>query len=73
MPPAFGPGGPAIRVRRSDGVSYCVVRWLPSGAWTGTCEDYLFRHHDCKHIIKVRDRIIEGMPEEIKATLGVTD
>ena len=50
---------PAIRVPRSDGVSFCVVRQLPGGQWTGTCPDFEYRHRPCKHINKVRDRLRE--------------
>jgi len=49
---------PAVRVRRSDGVSFCVVRWLPDGSWTGTCEGYQYRRY-CRHIRQVQDKLRE--------------
>ena len=49
----------AVRVRRSDGTSFCIVRRLPGGTWTGTCEDFTYRHRQCKHITRVRGRLAE--------------
>jgi hypothetical protein len=56
----LGPGGVlAVRVRRSGGESFCIVRRLPGGMWTGTCEDFTYRQRECKHIRRVRDRLAE--------------
>jgi hypothetical protein len=55
-------GALTVRVRRADGESFCFVRRLPGGAWTGTCEDYTYRHRECKHIRLVRDRLAGNQP-----------
>jgi hypothetical protein len=57
--PLSADGVLAVRVPRSDGVSFCIVRRVPGGTWTATCEDYMYRHRECKHIKRVRARLAE--------------
>lgn len=45
-----------VEVLRADGKSYCVVRWLPGGVWTGTCPGFVNRRN-CKHVDKIRVRM----------------
>lgn len=48
----------AVRVPRDTPGEVCTVRCV-SGAWTGTCPDFGYRHRECKHIQKVKKRLAE--------------
>ena len=52
-------GQVAVRVPRDTPGKICEVRCLPGGSWRGTCPDFDYRQHDCKHIKKVRRRLAE--------------
>lgn len=50
-----------VKVLRSDKVSVCVVRLLPGGLWTGTCQGFTYKGR-CRHIAQVRKRYVDDTP-----------
>lgn len=56
----FGADGSlTVRMPSDSGEGIYFVRRLPGGVWSCTCPDHTCRHHDCKHILRVRRRLTE--------------
>lgn len=58
--PLSADGTLTVRVpSSSDPAVRYLVRRLPGGTWTCECDDHAYRHHECKHIRRVKRRIAE--------------
>lgn len=51
-----------VRVKSSDGVTTYLVKLLPGGLWTCTCDGSAIWGKVCRHIKAVRSRLTEDTP-----------
>jgi len=59
-------GRVAVRMPSDSGDGSYLVRCLPGGVWVCQCRDHVCRHHDCKHITRLRRRLAALRAAELR-------